>query len=376
MRRRSASTIRRRLSVAATILAAGLACGGAAAPALATSAPVGEWRFDEISGQTAIDGGARGIDGRLGATDLVDAADPARITGASGGALRFNGSSYVRLPSRPELDVQQLTAEAVVRAPASPGTHRYVMSRGSRQCYAGSYGLYTAAAGGIAVYVFDGSRYVVSATARPADVWDGKWHHVAGTFDGSALRLYVDGRMVGQPTSAPLRIDYAGTSAGSYLGRFVGDCDLAYRGDLDLARLWPSALSAGQVAAHAQHELTNRTIGAGTSMPAAAPGAYIPGPRTLTPPAPSCALRISRTRVATARPTVVRVRVRSAGRAVRTRVTARRYGRRKVIASARTNARGRVRLVLHVRRAGRVRITAATRAPRCRAAFVVVRQAT
>ena len=131
--------------------------------------------------------------------------------------------------------------------------------------------------------MFDGSRYVVSATARPADVWDGKWHHVAGTFDGSALRLYVDGRMVGQPTSASLRIDYSGIAAGSYLGRFVGDCDLAYRGDLDLARLWPAALSAGQVAAHAQHELTSRTIGAGTSMPAAAPGAYIPGPRALGP---------------------------------------------------------------------------------------------
>ena len=375
MGRRSASKVRRRLTAAATIVAAGAAWSGAATPALATSAPVGEWRFDELGGQTVVDGGARGLHGGLGATDLADAADPARIAGASGGALRFNGSSYVRLPARPELDVQHLTAEAVVRAPASPGTHRYVMSRGSRQCYAGSYGLYTAAAGGIAIYVFDGSRYVVSATARPADVWDGRWHHVAGTFDGNSLRLYVDGRPVGQPTSASLRIDYVGTSSGSYLGRFVGECDLAYRGDLDLARLWPSALSAGQVAAHAQHELTSRTIGAGTSVPAAAPGAYIPGPRPLGPPATSCALRISRTRFATERRTVVRVRVRSAGHAVRTRVTVRRSGRPKVIASARTNARGRVRLVLHVRRAGRLRIGATTRTLRCRPAFVVVRQA-
>jgi hypothetical protein len=374
MRRQATGTDRRRLAVAATLLAAAVACGGAAPPAGATSAPVGEWRFDEAGGQAAVDSGSRGLDGRLGATDFADAADPERIAGASGRALRFDGDSYVRLPARPELDVQQLTAEAVVRAPASPGAHRYVMSRGGRRCYSGSYGLYTAAAGGLALYVFDGSRYVVSATARPADVWDGGWHHVAGTFDGAALRLYLDGRLVGQPTSAPMRIDYAGTSTGAFLGRFVGDCDLAYRGDLDLARLWPAALSAGQVAARAQAELSGASVGAGTSVPAAAPGTTIPAPSTLGAPGGSCVLRLSRTRVAAARRAVVRVRVRSAGRAVRTRVRARRHGRATVLASARTDARGRGRLVIRVRRPGRLRITAATRAPRCRPAFVTVRQ--
>jgi Concanavalin A-like lectin/glucanases superfamily len=302
MRRHATGTDRRRLAVAAAILAAAVACGGAAAPAGATSAPVGEWRFDEAGGQAAVDSGARGLDGRLGAGDFADSADPERIAGAAGRALRFDGTSYVRLPARPELDVQQLTAEAVVRAPASPGAHRYVISRGSRGCYAGSYGLYTAAAGGIALYVFDGSRYVVSATARPADVWDGRWHHVAGTFDGVALRLYLDGRLVGEPTTAPMRIDYAGTSTGAFIGRFVGDCDLAYRGDLDLARLWPGALSAGQVAAQAQAELAGASLGAGTSVPAAAPGTSIPGPRTDGTAAGSCVLgspaRMSRPRAA------------------------------------------------------------------------------
>ena len=39
--------------------------------------------------------------------------------------------------------------------------------------------------------------------AGPASVWDGKWHHVAGTFDGSTVRLYVDGVQVGTGTPAP-----------------------------------------------------------------------------------------------------------------------------------------------------------------------------
>ena len=115
-----------------------------------------------------------------------------------------------------------------MRAPDSPGQFRYLISRGSHGCIAGSYGLYTAAAGGIAFYVFDGARYVVSATASPADVWNGGWHHVAGTFDGRAVRVFVDGRPVGEPMDAPLRIDYAGTSALTTFGRYAGGCGLGF----------------------------------------------------------------------------------------------------------------------------------------------------
>jgi hypothetical protein len=110
-------------------------------------------------------------------------------------------------------------------------------------CLAGSYGLYTAAAGGVALYVFDGARYVVSATARPADVWNGAWHHVAGTFDGRTLRLFVDGRPVGDPMEAPLRIAYVGVSTRASFGQYVGDCELTFRGDMDLVRLWSGARS-------------------------------------------------------------------------------------------------------------------------------------
>jgi hypothetical protein len=133
----------------------------------------------EPDGQSARDDGPHGLDGRLGETAAPDAADPVRVAGASGGALRFEGGSFVRLPDAPELAVGTLTIEAVVRAESSPGRFRYVVSRGSHGCIAGSYGLYTGTAGGIAIYVFDGSRFVVSPIARPADVWDGAWHHVA-----------------------------------------------------------------------------------------------------------------------------------------------------------------------------------------------------
>ena len=118
--------------------------------AAGTSTVLGQWRFDENGGQTAVDDGPYGLDGRLGVTAEADAHDPDRLPGVSGGALRFDGS-FVRLPGATELEPPSLTVEAVVRADASPGRFRYVISHGAQGCLAGSYGLYTGEHGGIGV---------------------------------------------------------------------------------------------------------------------------------------------------------------------------------------------------------------------------------
>jgi hypothetical protein len=345
---------------------AALALGSIAGPAVA-GAPslVGQWRFDEGAGQIAVDDGPFHLDGRLGAADGPDAADPERIPGASGGALRFDGGSYVSLPAAPQLALQALSVETVVRAPASPGRWRYVVSRGGRDCVSSSYGLYTAAGRGIALYVFDGSRYVVSATARPSDVWDGAWHRVAGTFDGRSLRLYVDGRPVGTPMDAPLTIDYATTSDRGTIGQYAGACDLAFRGDVDLVRLTAGAL--GPDAIFGAAEGTSPPAGDSREpLPAADPGTVLPAqPADGAPaatPAPTCVVHLSRTRVVARRKSVVRVRVTPSAR--RATVVARRTSNGKAVAKARTSASGVARLVVKAQRSGHLTIAVAGR-PGC-----------
>ena len=351
------------------------ACGVVSIPGLAARpAPaepgatiVGQWRFDEPDGQLALDDSPHGLAGALGASDLPDAADPERIVGASGGALRFDGGAVVRLPDSAALAVESLSAEAVVRAGASPGSWRYLVSRGGQGCYAGSYGLYTGVAGGLALYVFDGTRYVVSATARPADVWDGAWHQIAGTFDGRALRLFVDGRPVGDPMEAPLRIRYDGMSPQTSLGQYVGDCGLGLRADLDLVRLWSGARSPAAIAAAAGVQP------GGQRMPAAEPGTVLgaggaPGSRPR-----GCVVKLLRSSTRGPRRTVIDVRVTAGRRPLRgTRLVARRAGRRTVLAMARSDATGRARLAVRSRRGGRLRITARGR-PGCTPARLRVR---
>src|SRR4051812_15892307 len=226
----------------ALLVALGAMTMGASTAGADQSTVVGQWRFDEDGGQTAVDDGPFGLDGRLGPTDGVDDRDPARIAGVSGGALRFDGRAFVRLPHAPELDPTTLTLEAVVRASSTPGRFRYVVSHGAQACTAGSYGLYTAADGGIAFYVFDGSSYRVTAAAGPAQVWNGAWHHVAGVYDGTALRLLLDGHPVGDPLPAPTTIAYGLASSDTYFGTYQGTCALPLTGDVDLVRLWRGPL--------------------------------------------------------------------------------------------------------------------------------------
>ena len=56
-------------------------------------------------------------------------------------------------------------------------------------------------------FVFDGQE---SYAASPADgvVYDGQWHHLVGTYDGNAVRLYVDGTEIGLGTPASFPIGY------------------------------------------------------------------------------------------------------------------------------------------------------------------------
>ena len=75
---------------------------------------------------------------------------------------------------------------------------RYLVAKGIDP-EAASYALYTGHSGGLFFFVYDGKQFVLSPDAGRG-IWDGHWHHVAGTFDGASVRLYVDGTQVGLGT--------------------------------------------------------------------------------------------------------------------------------------------------------------------------------
>lgn len=227
--------------------------GAAAATLVATLVPTsqasaasydlaGWWPMNEGSGQVARDWSGSGNRGVLGSTDAADGNDPAWVDVGSRwlrrSALRFDGDDRVRMAQAPSLEPDGVTVLARVRSDVA-GSYRYVLSKGAISCEAASYGLYTGANGGLVFYVSDGTRYTLSADAGPG-LWDGAWHTVRGTFDGSSVRLFVDGAEVGDATPAPVTIGY-GLPDGQdlLLGDYAGPCGspLGFVGDVDAAAL-------------------------------------------------------------------------------------------------------------------------------------------
>jgi hypothetical protein len=222
-----------------------------AAPAAASAASplAGWWPMNERSGQTVYDWSGNGNHGRLGSTPGADDNDPTWIKGIFnlGSALRFDGNDFVTIPDSAALRSAQLTVSAWFRGERTPGSFRYLVSKGADGCEASSYALYTSASEGLGFYIYDGSAWKRSPEAG-ASVWDGRWHHAAGTYDGQMLRLFVDGVEVGTGTPASLAIDYDLPATAATMGTYGGTCALHLVGDIDGVSIWNRALPVADIA--------------------------------------------------------------------------------------------------------------------------------
>jgi hypothetical protein len=220
-----------------------------AAPATASAGPLrGWWPMNERSGQTVYDWSGNRNHGTLGSTTTTDDNDPTWIKGIFnfGSALRFDGNDYVTIPDSPARRPQRLTLSTWFRGEASPGPFKYLVAKGADDCEAGSFALYTTESGNPAFYIYDGAAWVRSPGAD-ASVWDGRWHHAAGTYDGTTVRLFIDGREVGSGTPASGAINYDLPSTAMTFGVYDGSCDLFLVGDIDGVSVWDRALPIAEI---------------------------------------------------------------------------------------------------------------------------------
>jgi hypothetical protein len=174
------------------------------------------------------------------------------VTGKLGQAFSFDGNSFVEVANSPTLEPSTITVAAWVKRSGSPGEYRYVLAKGSQNCDASSYGLYTGQNGGLSFYIYDGVSYVLSP-AQGQEIWDGNWHYVAGTYDGANIRLYMDGLEVGTGTQTMISINYdLPTDQKFYIGAHSNVQDgcgdtTNFIGDVDEVKVWNRALSASEI---------------------------------------------------------------------------------------------------------------------------------
>lgn len=239
-----------------------VAIGALAAPAATASAApplIGQWPLDGSYEDGAsqvtpdVSGGGLGLRAPNGAMHL---GTPARF--GTGATLATNVTPLQ--VTSPALAPAQMTLLAWVRQTGNPGTLRYIAGRGDDglTCGGSTFALYTGYPGkpGLHFYVRSGpaGAATFSAPAADAAVFNGQWHLVAGTYDGTAVQLYVDGVPAGAatPAAAPLRYGLGGGSSLYVDGYAVEGCALSpnaddWPGAVDEVRLYDRALSAGEL---------------------------------------------------------------------------------------------------------------------------------
>jgi uncharacterized surface protein with fasciclin (FAS1) repeats len=209
---------------------------------------LGEWRLNEGSGNRASDSSGNGNTGNLAAAPH----NPAWAAGRLGSGLRFAGDDAVVIPSSPILEPVAVTLEAWVRHMGYPGitSVAHIAAKGGAGGSAqASYALYSH--GGLNFYIGTSAGHIFSPDAGPG-VWDGAWHYVVGTYDGSAVRLFVDGSEVGHGTPLSLPIIYGAVppyefTIGSYGDTAAFTYSYPFVGDIDEVKLWGRALSPCEI---------------------------------------------------------------------------------------------------------------------------------
>ena len=198
---------------------------------------IGAWGFDETAGTTATDASGRGNTGTLDG--------PTRSTaGKFGGALSFDGvNDWVTVPDANVLDLTTgMTLEAWVRLSAIGSLWRTVMLK--EQPNSLIYALYAGDGNGrAATDVFTSADLGLSGTAAtPVDTWT----HLASTYDGTTLRLYVNG--VQAATRAVTGTIRASTGVLRIGGNSTWN-DEWFAGLIDEVRVYNRALSAAEIQA-------------------------------------------------------------------------------------------------------------------------------
>ncbi|MCB2003664.1 MAG: LamG domain-containing protein, partial [Rhodoferax sp.] len=168
-------------------------------------------------------------------------------------ALLANGNNrYLSVADDATLRPEQLTLQAWVYKDPSLPAWGGVLMKSSVHNWNDGYGLTHYTDGRIHFFVNQYNTNEVSAALA-----DNTWTHVAGTFDGTTLKLYINGELSASK-------DYAATidhsSAELRIGSGSG-ANYPWRGQIDEAQIWNVARSAEDIAATYQNSLQGNEAG-------------------------------------------------------------------------------------------------------------------
>jgi PKD repeat protein len=202
------------------------------------------WPLDETAGYALDHGGVYDGTVRAGVTRGQGGA----IAGDADPSFAFNGSSTAAVTTSGNVTAPQtFSVEAWFQTTSTAGGR--IVGFGSENAVYSPMSdrhLFMTPSGQLSfgVVLLNGTRSVTS----PARLNDGRWHHAVGTLGSQGLSLYVDGVLVGTRADTTSARVYNGWWRIGADGYWTGVN--ALNGRIDEVAVYPTALSAGQVAAH------------------------------------------------------------------------------------------------------------------------------
>lgn len=231
-----------------------IASGGMPVIAGTSKGLIAHWRFDELAEgafKNAVDTGlaARAESG----ASVRD--------GVLGAALRLEGRSAVRVRAGEAFeDLPGITISAWVQ-PTELSGYREIFRKedGARRILFSfqnngrilSLGLQT-----------QGTGYQeLDAPIEPALLMDRQWHHVAGTYDGQRMKVYLDGLPIGSQRRSGRIV--SGGAADAFIGSSGGTGEY-FQGAMDDLRIFKVALTAEAIAGRYEEGLSAMLAEVGT----------------------------------------------------------------------------------------------------------------
>lgn len=166
--------------------------------------PVGWWKLDENTGESAFDTSGNGNAGTMGSSGSPDSADPTWTTGKYGSGVKTGIDDYVNVPDNNTYSVVTtgaLTVETWINIDIESGGMEIISKDG-----ASNYEWHLARQNGgaikAAVNGLNGTSYITNNTSTTVPL--GQWAHIAFTIDTNIatpiLMIYINGVLAATDT--------------------------------------------------------------------------------------------------------------------------------------------------------------------------------
>ena len=199
--------------------------------------------FDNVKGKTIVDDSGNGLD-----ADII--ANTEIVKGKYGDAIRITavGADCVNVPAADEL---KITGEITMAAWINQDSWNTDAQWFDKNCHNGgehsSYGI-GAFNSGKNFNMFLGTGNSRPRLDKPHALETKKWQHVVGTYDGAAMKIYVDGEVAAEQEQ---KIDFKGTNDQDLrIGCSKDRPNYTFEnGSIDEAAVWRRALSEDEIKA-------------------------------------------------------------------------------------------------------------------------------